>query len=90
MLNNLHMKSRDQGPGVDRHQRAMGHMLTGTELLDERNAGGISLDQKIAGAIAAASPIKSLHLGVRIVYGDMNGKPLWSAPGRAVPALQNP
>lgn len=90
VLNNLHMKSRDQGPGLDRHVRAMGHMLTGTEMLNDTNAGGISLDQKIANAIGATSPIKSLHLAVRIIYGDMNSKPLWSAAGRPVSALQNP
>jgi len=90
VLNNLNMKSRDQGPGADRHHRAMGHMLTGTEMLNDSNAGGISLDQKIANAIGGGSPIKSLHLAVRMIYADMNGKPLWSAPGRAVSAIQSP
>ena len=90
VLNNLHMKSRDQGPGLDSHARAMGHMLTGTEMLNDTNAGGMSVDQRIAGAIGGGSPIKSLHLAVRIVYGDMNSKPLWAAAGRALPALQNP
>ncbi|HEX6244373.1 MAG TPA: DUF1552 domain-containing protein [Polyangiales bacterium] len=90
VLNGLHMTSRDHGPGLDRHARAMGHMLTGTEMLNDTSAGGISLDQKIANAIGAASPIRSLHLAVRIVYGDMNGRPLWSAPGRPVAALQSP
>lgn len=90
VLNELHMKSRDQGPGADRHARAMGHMLTGTEMQNDNGAGGISLDQRIANAIGGSSPIKSLHLAVRIIYADMNGRPLWSAPGRAVSAIQSP
>jgi hypothetical protein len=65
-------------------------MLTGTEMLNDTNAGGISLDQRIAGAVGGSSPIKSLHLAVRIIYADMNAKPLWSTPGRSVPAMQNP
>jgi hypothetical protein len=87
---NLNMKSRDKGPGGDGHHRGVPHMLTGTEMLNESNAGGISVDQKIANAIGKASPISSLQLAVRIVYGDTNSKALWSAAGRAVPAQQSP
>src|SRR5262245_26906051 len=39
VLNNLDMKSRSHGPGGDEHHRAVPHMLTGTEMADESNAG---------------------------------------------------
>jgi hypothetical protein len=90
VLNGLNMRSRDFGPGGDGHHRGVPHMLTGTEMLDEGNAGGISVDQKIAQAIGGSSKFRSLQLAVRIVYGDTNSRPLWSAPGRVVPALQDP
>ncbi|HMI94697.1 MAG TPA: DUF1552 domain-containing protein [Polyangiales bacterium] len=90
VINNLNMQSRDHGPGGDGHHRGVPHMITGTEMQDESNAGGISLDQKIANAIGKSSPIASLQLAVRIVYGDTNARPLWSGPGRVVPAIQSP
>lgn len=90
VLNNLNMQSRDHGPGGDGHHRGVPHMLTGTEMVDESNAGGASVDQKIASAIGKSSPIASLQLAVRIVYGDTNSKPLWSGASRAVPAIQSP
>ncbi len=89
-LNNLAMKSRDKGPGGDGHHRGVPHMFTGTEMLDEGNAGGPSIDQKIAGSIGGSTKFKSLQLAVRIIYGDTNSRPIWSAPGRVVPALQSP
>lgn len=90
VLRGLDMKSRDFGPGGDGHHRGVPHMLTGTEMLDEGNAGGMSVDQKIAQAISGSSKHKSLQFAVRIVYGDTNSRPLWSAPGRVVPAMQDP
>ncbi|MDD9935643.1 MAG: DUF1552 domain-containing protein [Myxococcales bacterium] len=89
-LNGLDMVSRDQGPGGDGHHRAVPHMFTGTEMRDASNAGGPSIDQYIAQAIGGDSPHASLQFAVRIVYGDTNGRPLWSAPGRMVPAMQSP
>ena len=90
VLNGLNMKSRDHGPGGDGHHRGVPHMITGTEMLDEGNAGGASVDQKIAAAIGGSSTFKSLQFAVRIIYGDTNSRPLWSAPGRVVPAAQDP
>lgn len=89
-LNGLNMASRDQGPGGDGHHRAVPHMFTGTEMRDENNAGGASVDQHIAQAIGGDSAHASLQFAVRIVYGDTNGRPLWSGPGRVVPAMQSP
>ena len=90
VLDDLDMQSRDHGPGGDGHHRGGPHMFTGTEMLDESNAGGISVDQRIANAIGGDSPHASLQFAVRIVYGDTNARPLWSGPGRVVPAMQNP
>ena len=46
VMNGLSMKSRDKGPGGDGHHRGVPHMLTGTEMVDEGNAGGPSVDQR--------------------------------------------
>ncbi len=90
VLLNLNMQSRDNGPGGDGHHRGVVHMLTGTEQIDNDNAGGMSVDQKIAGVISRGLPFGSLQFGVRIVYGDTNSRPIWSGPGRVVPAMQSP
>lgn len=90
VLDRLSIQSRDHGPGGDGHHRAVPHMFTGTEMLDDSNAGGASIDQKIAQAIGGDSAFASLQFAVRIVYGDTNSKCLWSAPGRVVPAMQSP
>lgn len=57
VLNNLSMKSRDHGPGGDGHHRGVPHMLTSTEMLDDSNAGGPSIDQRIAKAVGGASRV---------------------------------
>ncbi|MET0287113.1 MAG: DUF1552 domain-containing protein [Polyangiales bacterium] len=90
VLMNLDIKSRDKGPGGDGHHRGVVHMLTGTEQKDDSNAGGMSIDQKIASKIGAGLPFASLQFAVRIIYGDTNSRPLWSAPGKVVPAMQSP
>jgi hypothetical protein len=90
VLNNLNMRSRDEGPGGDGHHRGVVHMFTGTEMLDEENAGGASIDQKIASVIGKGMTFPSLQFAVRIVYGDTNSRPIWSGPGKVVPAMQSP
>ena len=90
VLNNLSMASRDHGPGGDGHHRGVPHMFTCTEMQDENNAGGMSIDQKIANAIGGSSQFPSLQFAVRIVYGDTNARPIWSGPGRVVPAMESP
>ncbi len=90
VLLNLNMQSRDHGPGGDGHHRGVVHMLTGTEQIDENNAGGASVDQKIASAIGGGSPFASLQFAVRIIYGDTNSRPIWSGAGKVMPAMQSP
>jgi hypothetical protein len=90
VIQNLNMQSRDHGPGGDGHKRGVPHMLTGIEMVDPNNAGGPSVDQKIAQAIGATSKFASLQFSVRIVYGDTNSKPIWSGPSRVVPSMGSP
>ena len=90
VLQNLTIASRDHGPGGDGHHRGVPHMFTGTEMQDESNAGGASIDQKVAQAIGGDSPFESLQFAVRIVYGDTNARCLWSGPGRVVLPMQDP
>lgn len=76
ILDGLDMRSTSEGPG-DGHQKGMGHMLTGRELLPGDVGGGcdscaavswasgISVDQQIANHIAGDTAFRSLELGVR-------------------------
>lgn len=90
VMNGLNMQSRDHGPGGDGHHRGVPHMFTGIEMQNEQNAGGPSIDQKIASRIGGDSQFASLAFAVRIVYGDTNSRCLWSGPGRVVSAMQSP
>ena len=85
VMNNMNMASRDHGPGGDGHHRGVPHMFTCTEMQDENNAGGASIDQKIANAIGGSSQFPSLQFAVRIVYGDTNARPhlVGTGPRRA-------
>ena len=75
LLKGLNMESRAAGPG-NGHTKGMGHILTGAPLLEgdlvdgmgrpSGYAGGISVDQRIAGHIGGESRIGSLVLGVRV------------------------
>lgn len=90
MLNGLNLRSRDKGPGGDGHHRGVSHMLTCTEMADASNAGGPSIDQKIATAITGDATFKSLQFAVRIVYNDTNATLVWEAARKRLPAMQNP
>ncbi len=90
VVDGLELSSRDQGPGGDGHHRGVPHMLTCTEMADESNAGGPSIDQKIAAAVGADTQFRSLQFAVRIVYGDTNAALIWSKARERLPAMQNP
>jgi Protein of unknown function (DUF1552) len=90
VLNGLNMASRDNGPGGDGHHRGVPHMLTGTEMADEGNAGGPSVDQVIAGAIGAGALRSSIQLGVRVVYEDTNSRLIWTGRSRAAGPNEDP
>ncbi|MCA9602376.1 MAG: DUF1552 domain-containing protein [Myxococcales bacterium] len=86
VMGGLDMKSTQSGPG-DGHQVGMGHMLTGTALLDgdvkggcdtcpaAGLAGGISVDQRVANQIGNETPFRSLELGIR---ADRNSENAWT------------
>ncbi len=73
ILEGLDMRSASSGPG-DGHQKGMGHMLTGADLLPGDTMGGcescapvswagnISIDQHIANHIGASTVFKSVEL----------------------------
>lgn len=91
VINNLNMQSRDKGSfGGDGHHRGVPHMLTSIEMPDNNNAGGPSVDQRIAQVIGTGLKFGSLQFAVRIVYGDTNSKLIWSAAKQVVPAMQSP
>jgi hypothetical protein len=90
VVDNMNMVSRDRGPGKDGHHRGVPHMFTCTEMLNENQAGGISIDQKIANRISGDSPFRSLQLGVRLVYRDTNSTLIWSGPGSVVRPEESP
>ncbi len=76
ILDGIDGRSTSSGPG-DGHQKGMGHMLTGRELLPGDTGGGcdscapvswasgISVDQDIANHIGGDTAFRSLELGVR-------------------------
>jgi len=89
-LDGLELRSRDNGPGGDGHHRGVPHMLTCTEMADDANAGGPSIDQKIASLIGSDTKFRSLQFAVRIVYGDTNAALIWGAARERLPAMQDP
>ena len=99
ILGGLEMKVAADGPGGP-HQRGIGGLFTNTQLGEGvfvdgcgRTAGwanGISVDQKIAMAIGAGSPIASLQLGVRATENDVQGRISYAAAGMPLPPLATP
>jgi hypothetical protein len=99
ILSGLEMKVAADGPGGP-HQRGIGGLFTNTQLGEGafvdgcgRTAGwatGISIDQRIAGAIGAGSPIASLALGVRATENDVQGRISYAGSGMPLPPLTTP
>ncbi len=90
VLDGLNLESRDKGPGGDGHHRGVPHLLTCTEMADASNAGGPSIDQKIAGVIGGDTTFRSLQFAVRIVYNDTNAALIWAGARERLPAMQDP
>src|SRR5688572_26351108 len=76
ILDGIDMESSNYGPG-DGHQKGLGHMLTGTELLEGTEftggggelvgwGGGISVDQRVADVIGGSNRFRSLEYGVQV------------------------
>jgi hypothetical protein len=99
ILGGLEMKVALSGAGGP-HQRGIGALFTNTVLGEGdfadgcgRTAGwatGISIDQKIANAIGAQSPVASLQLGVRATENDVQGRISYAGPGMPLPPLSTP
>lgn len=81
------------GPGDD-HQKGMGTMLTGIELVGPTTktatAGGISIDQAIANQIGATSKFKSLEFGVQSGTGNITNYSSHRGAGQPNPMTDDP
>jgi hypothetical protein len=100
VLDGLHNTAAQNGPGDD-HMKGMGTMLTGIELAPGTTqggccapaglAGGISVDQTIAGIIGTGTKLKSLELGVESgSAGTVWGYTSYAGPGLPLPPDNNP
>lgn len=87
------------GPGGP-HQRGIGALFTGHELLEGEFrdgcgsfagwANGISIDQAIANQIGLETPLKSLELGVRAIEADVQARISYAGPGQPLPPMNDP
>jgi hypothetical protein len=87
------------GPGGP-HQRGVGALFTGRELLpgEFRDgcgslagwANGISVDQEVAKVIGADTFLPSLELGVRAAKNDVQSRISYSGPGMPLPPMNSP
>ncbi len=102
VLSGLDMKSTSAGPG-DGHQKGMGHLFTGVELLPGAVKGGCdecppasfasgpSVDQVIAQAIGKDTRFSSLELGLSVGGGeDAWTRMIYRASGQPLPPEQDP
>lgn len=89
-----------QGGGGDGHQNGIGGMLTGSPLNPGPFAGvggppagwatGPSVDQRIAEALAAPTPFRSLELGVQVGAADDWGRMIYRAANQPLPPTDDP
>jgi hypothetical protein len=100
VLDGLSNTAAQNGAGDD-HMRGMGTMLTGIELSPGTTqggccapaglAGGISVDQTIAGVIGTGTKLKSLELGVESgSAGTVWGYTSYAAASQPLPPDNNP
>jgi hypothetical protein len=82
------------GPGDGAHWNGMGHMLTGTELVDGGDGtywgGGISVDQRVAEVVGAATPFPSLELAVEENPATVLSRMSYLGAGQPVPPEPDP
>jgi hypothetical protein len=100
VLEGLDFQSGRNGPG-DNHQKGMGHLLTGIELLEGTDfeggngelvgwGGGISVDQHIANAVGAANKFKSLEFGVQVFGASVWSRMSYAAADQPIPPEDDP
>jgi uncharacterized protein DUF1552 len=93
VLAGIDMESSYHGPGDDSHWNGMGHLLTGTELVEAPPAfwaGGQSVDQRIADAVGAQTPLRSLELAVEKFFEHVSSRMCYRAAGQPIPPEPSP
>lgn len=94
ILSGIDGESSYHGPGDNAHWNGMGHMLTGTELVDLGNSvfwgGGISVDQLVAQRIGGSTRFPSLELAVEPNPGQVASRMSYLGAGRPVPPESDP
>jgi len=99
LLSGIDMLSAAGGPGGP-HQRGIGTLFTGRQLLEGQFvdgcgstagwAAGISVDQEVANHIGVDTPFKSLELGVRATENDVQGRISYAGPGQPLQPMMQP
>ena len=99
VFDGLDVQSAHHGPGDD-HMKGMGHMLTGTELMDGTLqggagtpagfGGGISIDQRIAADVGGTTRFKSLEFGAHVRESDVWSRMVYSGANQPVPPMEDP
>jgi hypothetical protein len=99
LLRGVDLKSAAGGPGGP-HQRGIGTLFTGVQLLEGQFvdgcgsqagwAAGVSVDQEVANLIGEDTPFKSLELGVRATENDVQGRISYAGPGLPLQPMLSP
>lgn len=101
VLAGIDMRSRRSGPG-DGHQKGMGEMLTGRDLLPGDTGGGcdscapvswasgISIDQHVANTISMDTPFRSLELGSHTGGSNIWTRMCYRGASEPLPPEDNP
>ncbi len=94
IIDGVDEESSYHGPGDQGHASAMGHLLTGTEMIDLGNGdyigGGISVDQLIAKKVGSASMIGSLALSVEDHPATVMTRMSYTGKAQPVPPIADP
>jgi hypothetical protein len=87
-------ESSYHGPGDGAHWNGMGHMLTGTELVDLGNynfsGGGISIDQRVAQTIGTTTKYPTLELCVENDPASVASHMSYLGPNQPAPPEPDP
>jgi hypothetical protein len=94
VLSGIDAESSYHGPGDASHWNGMGHMLTGTELVDVGGGvfwgGGISIDQFLAQKIGGQTRLPSLELAVEDGPGNVASRLSYLGAAQPVPPEPDP
>jgi len=94
VLAGIDAESSYHGPGDNSHWNGMGHMLTGTELVDLGGSvywgGGISVDQFLAAQIGQKTRFPSIELAVEDAPATVASRMSYLGAGQPVPPEPDP